>query len=397
MALQFNPPEWLVQEYYKQRNTNDIANAITGAANTYLQFDEARRRNKALDAEALNRQRDLEMKGREQFYNYGDIQGLPANVRASIGQPIQGPNAQVPFESVPYGVARNAQLGGAEGPAQNAPLEQTPATSPLIDHYNKFLEQNPFGLKGQQMTEDTVLLKDEKGNIVGTSKVQRPIKGKTLMTGPGGVGQNYNFTRPQQSPYVSQKGVPLEYTPSVGYTLARMAPGIVATQKKGDESAITDANLIAVQLPQVDKLFNAYKDKSSLAARTQATPLGYLQDPAVKQIENSLKLTAFTFGGKNLTGQEKEVVFGAFFPKWTDNPESLENKRQILKQIFTGKIDLLEAANLLGPSGKDVRKMLEQKAQTPAQSGIDAPTAEDGYVYTPGPGGKANPSNWRPQ
>lgn len=190
------------------------------------------------------------------------------------------------------------------------------------------------------------------------------IKILSLPKGSKGVPSAGTPPKPQQSQYVDPvDGTPLNFMNGQYLRPDGNPPGGIPVLKKGDESAVSDANLIVQQVGNVDKLFDAYKNKSKMNAALQATPLGNFSDPALKQIEDSLKLSAFTFGGKNLTGQEKEVVFGALFPKPTDalDPETYENKRNLLKNFYAGKIDLLQAANLLGPAGSQLKSMLQKK------------------------------------
>lgn len=178
------------------------------------------------------------------------------------------------------------------------------------------------------------------------------------------------------SPYADPSGQPLAFTPGRGLTPVPSKGG-TPVLKQGNEQAISDAALMQSQAPNIDKLFDAYKAKTPAMAKIQATPAGSALDPEAKQLENSLKLAAFTFGGKNLTGQEKQVVFGAFFPSLTDNPASREQKRNLLKNYSAGKIDLLQAANLLGPAGAPLRGMLQSKVQgssTPSFGGAQTPT-----------------------
>lgn len=180
---------------------------------------------------------------------------------------------------------------------------------------------------------------------------------------------------PTLSPYATPSGQPMVFTPGRGLTPAPSTGGGTPVLKQGNEQAISDTAIMQTQIPNIDKLFDAYKAMGPVKARLQATPAGSVIDPVAKQEENSLKLAAFTFGGKQLTGQEKQVVFGAFFPSVTDNAQSLENKRSLLKNYFAGKIDLLQAANLLGPAGAPLRGMLQSKQQTPAVS-TGAPTSQ---------------------
>lgn len=370
MAIPFNPPEWLIKEYYDKKSpAEEASQGIQTALQSYLALDESKRKNALAESQlALEKERqatqnrEMSMREREMFYNYGDPTYLPQDVQQQMNSPAQGPSYPA-NQPLPEGV---------QGPENQTMVG--PQKSPIIQHFEGFLKENPYGIKGQNYTEDTILQKDQQGNVIGQSTVKRPIRGKTLMTGPGYQAQRL-FT-PQKTDLVDPTtGLPLQFTPGSGYEIAPTPGGIAPTPRKGDESAVTDANLIAQQAPNVDKLFDSYAQKSRLGSAAQASPLGYVLDPAAKQVEDSLKLAAFTFGGKNLTGQEKEVVFGALFPKITDNQEALNNKRQLLKGFFSGKIDLLQAANLLGPAGAPLQQMLQQKmnqgGSTPSQS---APT-----------------------
>lgn len=171
---------------------------------------------------------------------------------------------------------------------------------------------------------------------------------------------------PTLSPYADPSGQPLAFN---GRGLTPVpSKGGTPVVKSGNEQAISDAAIMQTQIPNIDKLYDSYATKSPTMARLQATSAGSVLDPVAKQAENSLKLAAFTFGGKQLTGQEKDVVFGAFFPSVTDNAQSLENKRTLLKDYFSGKVDLLQAANLLGPAGVPLRGMLQNKMNRPSNA-----------------------------
>lgn len=183
---------------------------------------------------------------------------------------------------------------------------------------------------------------------------------------------------PTLSPYADPgTGQPLAFTPGKGLAPTPSTGGSGGTPvlKQGNEQAIGDVALMQSQAENIDKLFDAYSGKGSLSAKAQATPLGRVLDPETKQIENSLKLAAFTFGGKNLTGQEKSIVYGAFFPSGTDNSASRELKRDLLKNYFSGKVDLLQAANLLGPAGVPLRTMLQSKLKSNTTADPEADAA----------------------
>lgn len=197
---------------------------------------------------------------------------------------------------------------------------------------------------------------------------------------PQGAGEPIlpKAVTPILSPYADPgSGQPLAFTPGRGLAPTASSGGSGGTPvlKQGNEQAINDVALMQSQAGNIDKLFNAYDQLDAsggmggVKAKLQATPAGYALNPEMKQLENSLKLAAFTFGGKNLTANEKQVVFGAFFPGGLDNHGSRNLKRDLLKDYFSGKIDLLQAANLLGPAGAPLQGMLKGKLNQPTVQG----------------------------
>lgn len=190
---------------------------------------------------------------------------------------------------------------------------------------------------------------------------------------------NANATKPQQSQYTLPDGTPTYWDPVTKSYLPANVPGGGVVLKKGDESAVSDATLLTNQIPNIKPMFDAYR--TSKSPRLQATPLGRLMNPEGKQAENALKLAAFSFGGKNLTTNEKEVVYGALFPSVTDNAASLGLKEKLLGEFMTGKVDLYQAANLLGPAGAPLKSMLAAKM---AQQGQTAPQATTPQSSTQG-------------
>lgn len=225
----------------------------------------------------------------------------------------------------------------------------------------------------------TALLGNEQGNLLtGLAKLKQgdanqsvftidPVTQEMVPVGTVKKGSKV-VTVPRMNPSmtesVDESGNPLYFDPreKALYPVAVPKGGKVLP-KKGDESSLADANLLSNQLPNIKTMFDAYR--SSKSPRLQSTQAGRLLNPAGKQAEDSLKLAAFSFGGKNLTGQEKDVIFGALFPSWTDNEQSRNAKEALLTNFMTGKIDLMEAANLLGPAGATMRTMLERKMEAP--------------------------------
>lgn len=195
----------------------------------------------------------------------------------------------------------------------------------------------------------------------------------TANRGSKGIPSAGASALPQQTPYLDENtNMPLSLDRKTNTLVPVKVPGgVKPVLKRGDESAVGDATLLANQIPNIKVMFDAYRNSKS--PRLQSTVAGRLMDPSGKQAESSLKLAAFTFGGKNLTGQEKDVIFTALFPSVTDDDQSRNAKEALLTNYMTGKIDLMQAANLLGPAGNKMREVLSkyqgQKTQAaPAQA-----------------------------
>lgn len=251
---------------------------------------------------------------------------------------------------------RTPQLQNVLGDQKTTPMPDgtmgiTPGTSVPTDQ----LQSAVMGTSGenflkniQDPTVDMQVIDALTGQVTPLGKVKKDTK---------------SFMVPRANPipseYTTPDGQPLTLDPRTNtYKIAGTPNNVPVVTKKGDESSITDATLLANQIPNIPVMFDAYRNSKS--PRLQATPAGRLMDPVGKQAENSLKLAAFTFGGKNLTANEKDVVFGALFPSVTDNEESRTAKETLLTDYMTGKIDLLQAANLLGPAGSKMRSMLSK-------------------------------------
>lgn len=123
MALEFRPPpDWLVQEYINRKTPVEQASqGLQAAIGTYLTIDEAKRKNALAKQQIDTQNRELGMRGKEQFYNYGDPTGLPPEAQSAINDPVQGP----PTES-----------------------GQGPQLSPIVAYFKNFSNKFPQGIKG---------------------------------------------------------------------------------------------------------------------------------------------------------------------------------------------------------------------------------------------------------
>ena len=132
MALEFQrPPDWLIQDYMNRKSpVVEGLDATAKIAQIYMQ-EKARREGLQLKQQEGQRQqeelgmkqREFEMKGREQAINLGDVDSLPYETRSQIGQPAQGPVTEEGVE---------------------------PQVDPSIQRWNKFFASNPTGIKGRE-------------------------------------------------------------------------------------------------------------------------------------------------------------------------------------------------------------------------------------------------------
>lgn len=180
-------PDWLLQSYIENKNRNPVVDGLNAAATIAQQYNQAKKQQQSdqLASRKLDAtDQELAMKQREQFYNYGDISSLPKDQANQIGQPLEGPPT-------------------AEGVG--------PQKSPVIQHFESFLAQNPQGIKGQTMTEDNLFMKDpETGALIPTGTSQRRIKGKNIVSGgPGSLDQKRTFQEKQD--VFDGSGTPIGY------------------------------------------------------------------------------------------------------------------------------------------------------------------------------------------
>ena len=173
MPIPFNPPQ-LPLAY--PENSLDKLNRTFELLNSYA---EQRRKQHQEDTLLSLKVKEDALKGRQNFYEYGDPAGLTSTEQASL-QPVQGPMQE-----------------GQSGHPLASYDPNNPAETFNSEFLNKFKEQFPQGIKGQTMTADPIIAPD------GTIRyVPRSIKGKTLLEKtpsstdtwtPAGVDAGGNF------------------------------------------------------------------------------------------------------------------------------------------------------------------------------------------------------------
>jgi hypothetical protein len=124
MALQFNPPEWLIQEYMNRKQPAEVASeGIQNALSAYAALKQQQDLLGLKQQEAERQKQELAMKGKEAFYNYGDVSNLPAEVQSGLQNPVQGPVTE-------------------QG--------MSPSKGPIVDYFEQFRKQFPQGIKGHE-------------------------------------------------------------------------------------------------------------------------------------------------------------------------------------------------------------------------------------------------------
>lgn len=114
-------------------------------------------------------------------------------------------------------------------------------------------------------------------------------------------------------------------------------------------------------MKNVDSFFDKLEEGSAISQRARLTPgIRQVFNPEVERFTNELKQVGFSFGGKQLTGTEEEIIMGTFVPNALDNKESRLAKREALKAYLGGNIDLMAAANLLGTQGQQIKEVLKK-------------------------------------
>ena len=328
--IPFNPPDWIIQEYMRRKSpTQELLEGAANVANIYRQQKNQDALLGLKQQESDRSNQELAMKGKQQFYDYGDPSGLSPEIQQGMNNPAQGP----------------ATEQGAR-----------PMKSPIVQYFEDFRAQNPQGLKGQQFTEDTVLQKDSKGNIVGQSTYKRPIKGKTIMSGPSAVGTAKPQLRINQF-----TGEQEWYTPPDSLT----PPGTVT------------------QGSNVPHGLGTFRDTSKAAAtfaEDQSLADGVISE--ISRVQGLNKNSRGGYGGAFLQKGQSALNMGTDSPEFKNTADTINTLKgavsRVLKSTFGGQLSDQEreylnqvygAAEKMSPTERDiamtnVKTMLGNKVKT---------------------------------
>ena len=258
MALQFNPPDWLIQEYLKQKSpAEQAAGGLNQALATYATLEQSQQANALKAAENARQEKELglktnelALKGREQFYNFGDVGALPLDQQQAILNPAQGPITE---EGLP------------------------PQKPSLIQRFNEFLAQNPQGIKGreklvQNRPQQVPNLINGKPAVFNPATGQYEIAQVIDPTAPSApVVEDVKFTPRVEPPVTNQfvgtqDGKPVLFNPKTGQmstgTLPGSGPLVSQTQTEGQ----ANSRLYAQRMEESNKQLEQLSATTNLAS-----------------------------------------------------------------------------------------------------------------------------------
>jgi hypothetical protein len=393
MALEFRPPTDLVDAYLKRPSPGEQVSAgIQQAMQLYAQQKALEQQQGVKTQEANLLAQKEAREGRQQFYDYGDVGGLPKDVQASIGQPAQGPAYPV---NVPL-------PNGVQGP-ENQQMVQ-PALPNMIERYNKFLEANPAGLKGGERKMN----QDLQASEVAKNNAQAEMYGRSKLPGQG----------PQSKPQLRMNQFTGEYEwylpPTGGST-----PGASPQVLPGGAPAATAHG---------PGTFHDVSKAAGTYAEDQAAVNGVLSE--LSRVKDLNKNSRGGVLGSGLQKIQSAANIGTNSPEFKNTADVVNTLKaqvsRVLKSTFGGQLsdseraylnDVYGASERMSPQERDiaiknVQTMLTNKAQTsgakfnalsgtaplnPAQTSVPqggpaVGTIEDGHRFKGG--NPADPSSW---
>lgn len=381
MALQFNPPDWLVREYMNRRTPAEEASAgIQTALQGYLAIDQSKRQN-ALAKQQADIAKNKEVReGRESFYKYGDPSGLSPEERASLS--VAGPEGPVT----------------AEGSA--------PQESPIISYFRDFRAKFPQGIEGKANStgkfQQVPVLVDGKPSRFNPNTGQYEIAQVVDPNQAPEAAQpvpNPEFT-PRVPPSVSsqfvgmQDGKPVILNPRTGEMTSGELPGTGPLTGTNQTEGQANAQLYANRMEEADKQLNAIggrTDLTSTSSALQGMAPNVVKSGDIQMAEqakrNFLNATLRRESGAAISIGEREDGDRQYFPVFGDTPEVLKQKAANRRTAIEG---------IRNAAGGSVPRSSSQTTKSPsassAQAGPIAGTVENGYRFKGG--NPSDPNSW---
>lgn len=226
MAIPFNPPDWVIQEYMKRRSPWEEASAgIQTGLQNYIALDQSKRRNALAEQELANSNRD-------RFYKYGDPSGLGPQEQSAINDPVQGPVTE-------------------QG--------QGPQLSPVLQYFKNFSQALPQGTEGTRTPEQIKTTQPQTyyDPETGQEKFTLPAGGKLAPQPPS---MQFVGTQSGQPVFANPKTMQMKTG-----SLPGQGPLMSTTQTEGQ----ANATLYASRMEEADKqLASIYQGTNMSSARS---------------------------------------------------------------------------------------------------------------------------------
>lgn len=325
MALNFTPPpDWLISNYLNQKHPAEAANeGIGNAIKAYVAMRQTDQQNR-LDQRKADmaeqdfalRNKELEFKGKEHFYNYGDPSGLSPEMQSGMQNPAQGPIAE-----------------SGEGPKK----------SPVLSYFSQFMETYPQGIKGREKQDQNnfqqaPVLADGKPLRWNPKAGQYEIAQVVDPSQPGQTVQNPEFTPrvPTQPSYQvlgTQDGRPVLLNPKTKQTEFATLPGEGPLTSTTQTEGQANAKLYADRMDLADQQINDLSTKTDLTSTwsaVQGKGPNVAKSQNIQMFEqakrNFLNAVLRRESGAVISPTEFAEGDKQYFPVFGDSPEVLKQK-----------------------------------------------------------------------
>lgn len=394
MALQFNPPDWLIQQYLQQpRPIDKLAGTVATISDQYAQ------RKAAQHKEALaQQQRDTQTF--TAVAPYAEEAAIPGLAK-QYGVNIPSAGSTPPVVSTGTAVTPNEMAAQQSLPSEHP--EGVPETSPLIQAHSDATGWNPTG---KIPTSKAGLAKYKKN--LETQKLQKELDKPPK--GPEGyydVSGNKHFDLPPGSHLLPDSSKGGSSSTGSQHYIGNAEDGSPVNQDK-------QGNFFVNGQPYNGKILSKSSETATASTRSSAE-FAKTVVPHIQDMRNLVKEA----DQKGYIGPAAGRAYNQFMAGSvgsTGNPDAdklLGRLRATDSLLKTGAMkahfgarggqQMYDHFSELLNSGKQSAAMLngsldtlESFMQGYADAGShNKPAEEDGYLYTPGPGGKGNKANWK--
>lgn len=340
MALQFNPPSWLIQDYYnRKRPVDNLADTLRQISRDVLEQRQANRRDRLADQEMANRQEanriaaeQVRQKGLDQFTESANPAFLPSDIRAGYGQPIQGPvteSGQAPTKDLVTLWAEKFAAeneGGYKGIASRKTQAETEKDLAMAEYYRGKPSGSPKTLDA--------LLAERVQNGDLTLEEAIALKSKGSSPSPTKPPPGYRFR--QDGSLEPIPGGPVDVKADKEDTKVKATLELYETARDGLLSGLGGSvtGPVAGRMPAVTSAQQVAEGGVSAMA------------PVLKQL--------FRVSGEGVFTDRDQEILIKMIPTRTDNPDARKAKIENIDAIVKAK---------LGMGGKSPAPAITSKAE----------------------------------